>query len=85
MPEAAEPDDAALEAAILDALVRRAPGASICPSEAARALAEDWRPLMPRIRAAASRLVAEGRVVATRKGAPVDPAAPGGPIRLRRP
>jgi hypothetical protein len=76
-------DDAAIEAAILAALAARAPGRSVCPSEPARALAADWRPLMPRVRAVAARLAAEGRVVATRRGAPVAPDAPGGPIRLR--
>ena len=76
------PSEAEIERAILAALSRRAPGRSVCPSEPARALAADWRPLMPRIRAVAARLAREGRLVATRRGAPVDPEAPGGPIRL---
>jgi hypothetical protein len=78
-------DDSAIEAAILAALAARGPGKSVCPSEPARALAADWRPLMPAVRAAASRLAAQGRLVATRRGAVVAPDAPGGPIRLRLP
>ena len=77
--------DKEIETAILAALAARGPGKSICPSEPARALAEDWRPLMPRVRAAAARLAREGRVLATRKGAPVDPESRGGPIRLSAP
>ena len=43
----------AVEAEIFELLARRAPGASICPSEVARALASapsDWRALMPQVR-----------------------------------
>jgi hypothetical protein len=77
-------DDATAEAAILDLLSRRRPGASICPSEAARAVAADWRPLMPELRAAAARLAARGVVVVTQRGDPVDAATARGPIRLSR-
>ncbi len=42
-----KPVDADLESAILDLLDRRARGATICPSEAARAVdPDDWRELM---------------------------------------
>lgn len=82
---ASEPSEAEIEQAILAAVSRRAPGRTICPSEPARALSADWRPLMPRIRAVAARLGREGRLEATRRGAPVDPEAPGGPIRLAAP
>jgi len=82
MEEDAAPSDAAIESAILAALDRRAAGRTICPSDAARALADDWRPLMPRVRAVAARMARDGRIVATRRGEPVDPEAPGGPIRL---
>ncbi|RBI86823.1 DUF3253 domain-containing protein [Rhodosalinus halophilus] len=56
----------------------RGPGKSFCPSEAARALAQDWRPLMPEVRRVAAKLPLH----ATQKGRPVDPAAARGPIRL---
>ena len=59
----------------------RGPGRSFCPSEAARALGEDWRPLMPEIRRVAAGL----GLVATQRGRPVDPVSAKGPIRLRLP
>ncbi|MFD1341662.1 DUF3253 domain-containing protein [Litorisediminicola beolgyonensis] len=63
----------------LMALARsRGPGKSFCPSEAARALSSDWRPLMPEIRRVAAGLPLE----ATQKGQPVDPETAKGPIRL---
>jgi len=75
--------DEALEAAILELLGERARGKTICPSEAARAVADDWREAMERTRCAARRLVAEGKVEITQKGRVVDPSRAKGPIRLR--
>ena len=79
-------DTAVLEAAVLDLLHQRAGGASICPSEVARARADDeaWRALMEPVREAARRLVAKGEVEITQKGAVVDPSTAKGPIRIRR-
>jgi hypothetical protein len=57
----------------------RGPDRSFCPSEAARAVAEDWRDLMPEIRRVAATLP----LTATRGGVPCDPLTAGGPIRLR--
>ena len=77
--------DERLEVAILELLDRRRRGATICPSEAARAVADDeWRPLMEPARAAARRLVERGEVVITQKGRIVDPSRAKGPIRIRR-
>ncbi|HET7350563.1 MAG TPA: DUF3253 domain-containing protein [Marmoricola sp.] len=84
--------DRALEAQILELLEHRAPGRTICPSEAARAVAsgdggEDddvWRELMDPARAAALRLVEAGEVEMTQGGEVVDPATARGPVRLRR-
>lgn len=73
------PDDRALRAAILDLALRRG-AASFCPSEVARALAPDWRPLMPEVRRAAA---AMPEIEALQGGAPVNPLAARGPIRLR--
>ena len=79
------PTDTALERTVLDLLGQRAAGATICPSEAARAVGgEDWRPLMEPARAAARRLVATGDVEITQAGHPVDPSTATGPIRIRR-
>ncbi|MEL7061436.1 MAG: DUF2256 and DUF3253 domain-containing protein [Acidobacteriota bacterium] len=78
------PLDAQLEATILELLDARASGATICPSEAARAVApDDWRELMERTRQAARRLVARGRLEITQRGRVVDPSTAKGPIRLR--
>jgi hypothetical protein len=73
------------ERAILALLARRAPGKTICPSDAARAMGGDdgFRELMPVVRDAARELVAEGRIEVTQKGEPVDLETARGPIRLR--
>ena len=72
---------------ILALLHARAEGATLCPSEAARAVARDtdtdWRTLMAATREAACRLAAAGRIVVTQRGVPVDPLQARGPIRLR--
>lgn len=72
--------DDAIRAEILAMAVGRGRESSLCPSEVARALTDDWRPLMPRIRALAAGM--EG-IVATQGGAVVDAASARGPIRLR--
>lgn len=75
-----------LEQVIDRLLDGRRPGASICPSDAARDLdPEGWRDLMPAARAAAGRMAAEGSVEVTQGGAVVDVAAARGPVRIRRP
>jgi hypothetical protein len=76
--------DEKLESAILALLARRKPGETICPSEAARAVAPgSWRPLMDAARAAARRLAGRGAVQVTQGGRVVDPSNVRGPIRLR--
>ena len=76
-------DRDAVEAAILEAVHRRGAGRTLCPSEVARAMApDDWRGLMPSVRAAAARLAADGAIAVTQRGNPVDPATARGPIRL---
>lgn len=79
------PIDTALEAATRSLLAARARGATICPSEAARAVdPEGWRELMEPARAAARRLVLSGEVEITQGGRVVDPSTARGPIRVRR-
>lgn len=74
-----------LEQTILDLLAARRPGATICPSDAARAVGgDDWRPLMDDARSAAQRLVDAGRVEITQHGVVVDLATARGPVRIRR-
>ncbi|MET7654559.1 DUF3253 domain-containing protein [Streptomyces sp. NPDC005486] len=80
--------DRRLERAILELLERRGPTATICPSDAARAVYEGdddgWRALMEPARRAARRLVTAGEVEITQAGRPVEPAQARGPIRIRR-
>jgi len=77
--------DARLERTILELLDARARDATICPSDAARAVGDDdWRELMEPVRRAARRLVAAGDVVITQGGDVVDPSTARGPIRIRR-
>lgn len=70
---------------ILELLALRGPEKTICPSDAAREMAGegDFRPLMDPVRAAAARLVEEGRIEVTQGGEPVELASARGPIRLR--
>ena len=74
-----------IERTIVGLLDQRAEGKTICPSEAARALAEDWRPLMQPVRDTAAAMVDDGRLEVTQKGEVVDPRAARGAIRLRFP
>ena len=77
--------NAAIEDKIFGLLATRHEGATICPSEVARALVSDdvgWRRLMPRVRQAAQELAQNNRLNVTRRGARVDATSRGGPIRL---
>ncbi|RKH55652.1 DUF2256 and DUF3253 domain-containing protein [Corallococcus aberystwythensis] len=76
--------DSPWEARILELLSQRAGGATICPSEVARATGgEDWRASMEPVREAARRLVARGVLDIVQGGRVVDPSTARGPIRLR--
>ena len=77
--------DAQIERTILDLLARRAPGKTICPSDAARALDDDFRPLMDPVRRVARELVARGELEVTQSGRVVDIDTARGAIRLRLP
>lgn len=82
--EPAQQGRAAARATILALLSQRSAGATICPSEAARALAGDeFRPLMNTVREAAGELVCAGSLEVTQHGEPVDIQTARGPIRLR--
>jgi hypothetical protein len=77
------PDE--LEQAIRTLLAARRDGATICPSDAARAVSPaGWRPLMDEARAAAGRLVDRGEVEITQGGQVVELGTARGPIRIRR-
>jgi hypothetical protein len=77
--------EARLERTVVELLGRRRSEASICPSDAARAVdPEAWRDLMPDARAAAGRLVDAGVVEVTQGGEVVDVRTARGPVRIRR-
>lgn len=79
-------EDGGLERAILKLLAKRAKGATICPSEAARSFfgEEHWREEMERTRCAARRLMEKGEIEILQNGKVVDPSTAKGPIRLRK-
>lgn len=79
------PSAAEIAARLLSLAATRGPGRSFCPSDAARALAPDWRALMPAVRAEAARLQDSGRLGASQRGRAVRIAAARGPIRLHLP
>ena len=80
--------DALIEEKIFILLATRREGATICPSEVAKAsVSEDapWRNLMPRVRQVARILAQNDRLTVTRGGVRVEATSGGGPIRLGRP
>jgi len=54
--------------ATLSLLEHRAPGATICPSEVARSIAQDWRYAMPAVHEAIDELVSDRLVQLSWKG-----------------
>lgn len=73
---------------VLRLCAERGADRSICPTEAARALAgdapdADWRRRLPEVRAAAVALARAGRLDILRKGKPIAPDEVRGVIRLR--
>ncbi len=67
---------------ILHLLRLRGLGKTICPSEVARTLAEDWRPLMHEVRAVARAMAQAQELAILQRGHRVDPDHLKGPIRL---
>jgi hypothetical protein len=78
------PTDKKIANLILEMLLRRDPGKTICPSEVARSLyPENWREEMEHVREVSRALVREGKIVITQKGQEVDAENFKGAIRLR--
>lgn len=74
-------------AATMALLARRAAGATVCPSDVARAIAaaagsEDWRGEMPAVHAAIDLMVADGLIRLSWKGEPMP--VRDGPYRIGR-
>lgn len=73
-----------VEDIILELTAARGPEKSICPSEAARRMGENWQSHLTAVRRAAIRLAEAGLVQILRKGQVVaEPAGVKGVIRLR--
>lgn len=77
------PTEAEAREAALALLARRAPDATVCPSEVARSLAADWRAAMPVVHAAVDALVTEDAVRLSWKGRALSRRE--GPYRIARP
>ena len=75
-----------IEAAIFELLAAVAPGKSISPEDAAKAVDPDgWRRQLSRVRGVAVGLARAGRLVITRHGKPADPDDFKGVWRMRLP
>jgi len=77
-----QPSEADISAEIMAQVIARGAGKTICPSEVARALAADWRELMPAVRRVADTLVQTDQITVTQKGVVVGAQSAQGPIRL---
>ncbi|WP_293825484.1 DUF3253 domain-containing protein [uncultured Brevundimonas sp.] len=74
-----------IETAILNKIASLEPGQSIEPAEVAKTLQpEQWRRMLPKVRAAALGLMRQGRLTITKKGKAVDPDDFKGVTRLRQ-
>ena len=77
---------------IMRLCAERGAGKTICPTEAAKAMADAtggdelaWREWLPKVRSEAVQLAHRGRIVIYRKGKPADPDNFRGVIRLGLP
>ena len=76
--------DDTIDEAILNLTRYRGIRKTVCPSEVARHLAPDWRPLMEPVRERVRVLARAGRIDITQASEAIDPNADWrGPIRLR--
>ncbi len=79
-----------IEDLVLRLAKERGAGKTICPTEAAKAAAEqrgeeDWNARLPSVKSAAVRLAKRGGVAIYRKGKPVDPESFKGVYRIGLP
>ena len=77
-----------IEKAILALCLARGVGKTICPSDAARALAQEdhtWRALMPSVREVAQSMARAGQITIYRKGEAIPDHDVSGVIRLGLP
>lgn len=67
-----------------DLLAARGAGKTICPSEVARALTADWRPLMPMVHAVVRQRARAGEIELRQRGQLITPDEVGGVYRIAR-
>jgi len=73
-----------IEDAIFQALAEAEPGKTVSPEAVARAVdAENWRRVLPQVRATAVGLARQGKLIITRHGKPADPNGFKGVWRMR--
>lgn len=81
--------DQKVEDMILSLIAERGPDKSICPSDAAVAIAgksgDAWGALMPKVRRVAVQLADQGKLIILRKGKVADPHDFRGVYRLAQP
>lgn len=85
VPVVTKPSRTEIEEEIKRRVIARGAGKTICPSEVARALAVDWRTLMPEVRAVAGRMADAGHIDVTQRGQRVNITVARGPVRLSLP
>ena len=71
------------EELILNLLVKRGAGKTICPSEVLDAAQKQNKEIMEDVRVSARKLVQQGQVLIMQQGHVVDPSTAKGPIRLK--
>ncbi|MEM7672955.1 MAG: DUF3253 domain-containing protein [Verrucomicrobiota bacterium] len=72
-----------IESVMIELLEKRGLDKSCCPSEVARLLSNEWRPLMSEVNVIARKLAKDGRIRITQKGQEVEPDSLKGPYRIR--
>ncbi len=77
-----EPTDKEIRDEILRQLMSMNSGSSICPSDVARSLRQQWRQWMPMIREVASEMARDNEITVTQQGQPIDIEIATGPVRL---
>lgn len=77
-----EPTDKEIRDEILRQLMSMNSGSSICPSDVARSLRQQWRQWMPMIREVASEMARDNEIAVTQQGQSVDIESATGPVRL---
>ena len=77
-----EPTDKEIRDEILRQLMSMSSGSSICPSDVARSLRQQWRQWMPMIKEVVSEMARDNEIEVTQQGRHVEIETATGPVRL---